>query len=125
MSTIKDFPLGIAPFHFSDLYKVEKLPDLHLEFWKYAEAKTPGLKAKFDSIEKEIFLKPQIAEVLILTAKTLGDFVSKLFNVTNQTQKIKQETRTASIRHVTTPHLTAYFIIGESNRSISGSNEFC
>jgi NADPH-dependent glutamate synthase beta subunit-like oxidoreductase/NAD(P)H-flavin reductase len=92
MSTIKDFPLGIAPFHFSDLYKVEKLPDLHLEFWKYAEVKTPGLKAKFDSIEKEIFLKPQIAEVLILTAKTLGDFVSKLFNVTNQTQKIKQET---------------------------------
>lgn len=92
MHDIKDFPLGFSGFHFSDLYNVNRLRDLHGEYWKYAETSAPGLSTRFADVDTGKLTKPQESEVLIEAARTLGDFLAKLFNISTVTAKLKSET---------------------------------
>src|SRR6516162_7130663 len=88
----KDFPLGVSGFHFSDLYKVERLKDLHGEFWKYANTSSPETFRKFQALGTETAGTPLEGDVLVEVARLYGDFVAKLFNVTSYTGRIKQAT---------------------------------
>jgi len=89
---IKDFPLGISGFHFSDLYVPERLKDLHAEFWKYAGQSKPDLQARFQSIETAGLTPPKEADILIEVASQVGEFVGKLFNVATHAARIKSQT---------------------------------
>jgi hypothetical protein len=91
-SDFKDFPLGITGFVFSDLYNPIRLKDLHREFWAYTDQAAPGLSQKFNGLSAPETTKPQESEVLIEVAKHLGDFTARLFNISSQTQKLKQAT---------------------------------
>jgi hypothetical protein len=92
MSELRDFPLGIRDFKFSELYDSARLKALHEEFWTFTEVHAPGLKERFDSLGVTEHTLPQESEILIETAKWLGDFVAKLFNITSYTNKLKAET---------------------------------
>jgi len=92
MSELKDFPLGFTGFTFSDLYSPERLKDLHAEYWKYANQVSPELKSQFDSLKGSTDPLPRQSEILIESARVLGDFVAKLFNISNYTSRIKTET---------------------------------
>jgi len=92
MSEQKDLPLGITGFQFSDLYNVGKLRELHSEFWKFAQVSTPTLAERFETLGTKKLTDPQESEVLIDTAKILGDFLAKLFNITTYTAKLKNDT---------------------------------
>src|SRR5688572_19587526 len=91
-SDIKDFPLGISGFSFSDLYVPERLKDLHLEFWRYADQVSPDTQKKFSRLGAPEVTKPQEAEILIETSSILGEFIAKLFNVTTHEAKLKAAT---------------------------------
>ncbi len=87
----KDLPLGFGPFHLADLYAPEKLKDLHQRFWEFAEESSPGLNTRFsDRVGKAP--KASESEVLIETAQVLGDFIGRLFNVSNHEAKLKNTT---------------------------------
>ncbi len=92
MSDLKDLPLGVSGFHFSDLYNVDRLRDLHSEFWKFATAATPNLRERFETVGTDKVTPPQEAEILIDAAKLVGDFLAKLFNITTYTAKLKNDT---------------------------------
>ncbi len=79
-----DFPLGIAGFNYSDLYKPEKLrelceafyaelgktdPNLHAALIPYIEARGAGYEQKAES------------EILVHAATYLGDFIARLFQI--------------------------------------------
>ena len=87
---IKDFPLGISGFHFSDLYVPERLKVLHQEFWKFATASSPDLLSRFESAGT--LTPPKESEVLIDVASQLGEFIAKLFNVTTHAARLKSQT---------------------------------
>ena len=91
MSKLKDFPLGIGQFKFSDLYEPTRLKELHARFWEFAEQNNAGLKSRFDSQVGKTS-RPEESETLIQTAKVLGDFVGRLFNVSNHEAKLKNAT---------------------------------
>ena len=91
-SEVKDFPLGISGFNFSDLYRPEKLKKLHSDFWKHADAFSPPTRAKFGELGKSTFTPPQESEVLIETARIVGDFIAKLFNVSSQVGLLRKQT---------------------------------
>lgn len=88
----KDFPLGISPFHFSDLYKVEKLKELHSAFWRFVQESSFGLPQQFSEMGRPSIPKPRESEILMETARCLGDFVSKLFHITSYTAQLKANT---------------------------------
>src|SRR3989338_2734520 len=90
MSTVNDFPLGIGRFQFSDLYRPERLQQLHGLFWDYAEQNTQGIRARFTAMAD--MSRPQQSETLIETARILGDFVGRLFNVSTHEALIKKAT---------------------------------
>lgn len=90
---IKDFPLGVSGFHFSDLYQPLRLKELHAEFWRQAGAVSPDLTQRFEAMAGQRLKKAEEAEVLIDTARHLGDFVAKLFNVTTHAARLKGATQ--------------------------------
>ena len=93
MSTeIKDFPLGLSGFKFSDLYSPARLKDLHVEFWRQTGAAHPELVQKFEHVGTDKLTRPQESEVLIDVAKVLGEFVAKLFNVSTHAARLKTAT---------------------------------
>jgi NADPH-dependent glutamate synthase beta subunit-like oxidoreductase/NAD(P)H-flavin reductase len=92
MSDIKDFPLGITGFHFSNLYDPLRLKDLHSDFWKYATTVNAELAQKFQKVGTGALTPPEESAVLIEVARILGDFVAKLFNVTSYTKSAKTQT---------------------------------
>ena len=92
MTEFKDLALGIAKFHFSDLYEPAKLKELHEEFWGFVGKTSPELKKKFESIDSIPHTPQQESELLIEVAKHLGDFVGRLFNISSQAGKIKSDT---------------------------------
>jgi NADPH-dependent glutamate synthase beta subunit-like oxidoreductase/NAD(P)H-flavin reductase len=96
MSDIKDFPLGIGGFHFSDLYNTARLKDLHDEYWKFALQAAPNFKERFDTLGNGTLTPPQESEILIDGARYLGEFIGKLFQITNHTGRIKTETNELS-----------------------------
>ncbi len=89
---IKDFHLGISGFKYSDLYAPDRLKDLHVEFWKYVGQVSPGLQKKFSEMGKATLTKPEESDTLLEVAKHLGDFLAKLFTITNHTLRLKKET---------------------------------
>lgn len=91
-SDVKDFPLGISGFQFSDLYQPLRLRDLHAEFWKYCEEHAPGTAAKFRALDGGNVPYGEEGNTLVETAKVLGDFIAKLFNIVGQTSKVKSHT---------------------------------
>ncbi|MBI1859571.1 MAG: hypothetical protein HYR96_01465, partial [Deltaproteobacteria bacterium] len=91
MSNVRDFPLGIGQFKFSDLYEPSKLKGLHTEFWKFAGDQNAGLRAKYDNTVGKV-ARPEESEVLVETAKVLGDFIGRLFNVSTHEAKLKKAT---------------------------------
>ncbi len=86
---LKGIPLGISGFHFADLYAPNRLKDLFEEFWKFAETSNRGLKERFHQPPAGQ-TPPQESEVLIEVAKALGDFVAKLFQISNYATKFRQ-----------------------------------
>ena len=89
---IKDFPLGISGFNFSDLYSPEKLKKLHEEFWRLTSVSSPNLKSQFDGMGSATIPKPKESEILIEVSRHLGDFIAKLFNVTTHAARLKTAT---------------------------------
>jgi len=89
---IKDFPLGISGFHFSDLYSPEKLKELHAEFWRFTAQVSPDLANRFATVGTSTLTKPQESEVLIEVSRVLGDFIAKLFNVSSHAARLKSAT---------------------------------
>lgn len=86
---IKDFPLGISHFQFSDLYDPVRLRELFDRFWQFAEQSQPGIRKRFDACQST---KTEESDCLIETARVLGDFIGKLFNVSNFEAKLKTST---------------------------------
>jgi NADPH-dependent glutamate synthase beta subunit-like oxidoreductase/NAD(P)H-flavin reductase len=86
---MKDFPLGISGFQFSDLYRTERLKDLHKEFWRQADHAHPGLKDRFQKTGTAELTPPQESEILIEVSRYLGDFLGRLFHVTTHCAKHK------------------------------------
>lgn len=90
---IKDLPLGISGFTFSDLYNPLRLKDLPhriLEILPRDHARN-GKK-----IQSPRYQPPTYAEegnALIETAKSVGEFIGKLFNITSHTQLVKSATQ--------------------------------
>lgn len=87
-----DFPLGISHYNFSDLYKPLRLKELHDEFWKFCRQKSPETENRFKSIERGGLTSGQEGDILIEVAEVLGEFIAKLFNITHQTQAIRNNT---------------------------------
>jgi NADPH-dependent glutamate synthase beta subunit-like oxidoreductase/NAD(P)H-flavin reductase len=77
----EDFALGVAGFSFSDLYEPLRLKDLHAEFWKFVDARKPGLKSRFAQHVAGALSKPEQSEVLIELAECVGDFIARLFSI--------------------------------------------
>ncbi|NBX67621.1 MAG: pyridine nucleotide-disulfide oxidoreductase [Proteobacteria bacterium] len=92
MNDIKDLPLGITGFKFSDLYLPSKLKELHTEFWKYCEETAPETAKKFRELNSTTPYGEE-GNVLVDTAKVVGEFIAKLFNITNHTALAKAATR--------------------------------
>lgn len=92
MNDIKDLPLGISGFKFSDLYNPIKLKELHEEFWNYCDETAPETAKKFKLLGPETSYAEE-GNTLIDTAKVVGEFIAKLFNITNHTALAKTATR--------------------------------
>lgn len=88
----KDFALGISGYHFSDLYEPLKLKDLHEEFWKYCEQTSPGTKERFQKLQTGVPYAEE-GNTLIAVSKVLGDFIAKLFNISNHASRLKSATQ--------------------------------
>lgn len=88
---MKDFSLGISGFQFSDLYRPERLKDLHREFWRQAEHASPGIRDRFQKTSTPELKPPEESEILIETSKLLGDFLGRLFHVTTHAAKFKAQ----------------------------------
>ncbi|MFM8313145.1 MAG: pyridine nucleotide-disulfide oxidoreductase, partial [Deltaproteobacteria bacterium] len=86
-------PLGITGFHFSDLYNPLRLKDLHREFWKYCEDTSPETARKFKALDTTTPTYAEEGNTLIETAKVVGEFIAKLFNITNHTALVKSSTK--------------------------------
>jgi len=93
MNEIKDLTLGISGFKFSDLYNPLRLKDLHYEFWKYCEETAPETARKFKALETTQPTYAEEGNTLIETAKVVGEFIGKLFNITNHTALAKSATK--------------------------------
>lgn len=94
MSTeLKDFPLGISGFNFSDLYVPERLKDLHAEFWRYLKQAAPQDAKRFRALHSTEVTSPEESSLLIAIAKHLGDFLAHLFNITGIVGKMRKETQ--------------------------------
>lgn len=87
-----DFPLGFTPFKFSDLYKPERLKELHDTFWTYCQQTAPQVVDNFKRLDQEVLTSGQEGDILIGVGRVVGDFVAKLFNISGDTNKIKHET---------------------------------
>ncbi len=87
----KDFSLGITGFNFSDLYEPLRLKELHSEFWKHCDQVAPGVQEKFRKLETGVSYAEE-GDTLIEVSKVLGDFIAKLFNISNPAAKLKQAT---------------------------------
>ncbi len=92
MNDTKDLPLGITGFNFSDLYQPLRLKDLHSEFWKYCDEAYPETAKKFRALNPETSYAEE-GNVLIDTAKVVGEFIAKLFNIANHTALVKATTQ--------------------------------
>ncbi len=88
---LKGIPLGVSGFHFSDLYAPVRLKDLNDEFWKFAETANKGLKDRFFNPAPDR-TPPQESELLIEVAKVFGDFIAKLFQVSNHASSLRKAT---------------------------------
>ncbi len=91
MAPNPDFALGISGFQFSDLFKSDRLRDLHEAFWIYTETTSPGLRAKFLQVA-DLPPSPPQSEVLIEVGRYTGDFLARLFQVTTEVSKIRNAT---------------------------------
>lgn len=92
MSDTFDFPLGIPGFHFSELYDVARLPDLHAEFWRLVGERDPQLAERFQRIGSPELSRPDECEILIAVARHLDDFVARLFGIQKETDAIRRDT---------------------------------
>lgn len=91
-SDIKDFPLGISGFNFSDLYNPIRLKDLHAQFWEYCDQVSPGTSAQFATLGTPGVTYAKEGDILVEAARVLGDFIAKLFNVSGQSARLKSST---------------------------------
>lgn len=87
-----DFALGIAGFRFSDLYEPNRLRDLHKAFWTFAAQSRADLEKRFATLDDAATTKPVASELLIEVAGVLGDFVTQLFNIRCDVQRLSDET---------------------------------
>ncbi len=89
-----DFDLGIADFHFSDLYRAEKLKELAENFYAELNEREPVLAEELTKyIEARGADYEQRAESKLLTdaAPYLSDFVARLFHVEKQRENLLVE----------------------------------
>lgn len=87
-----DFSLGIAGFTFADFYSPPRLRDLHREFWKFAAAAAPELTGRFETLADASLPNPQRSEILIEVAAVLGDFLTQLFDIRADAERLSTET---------------------------------
>ncbi|MFM8269130.1 MAG: FAD-dependent oxidoreductase, partial [Pseudomonadota bacterium] len=92
-----DFPMGITPFHFSDLYNPLRLKALHEEFWNYCQQVAPQVVEDFKRLEQGGLTSGQEGDILIEVGRIVGDFLARLFNISGQAARIKTETDQISV----------------------------
>lgn len=93
----QNFQLGIGNFHYSDLYKPEKLQELADLFYKKVKEDAPELWQIWEpylaSAGKNHTLTPKAeSDIIVRMAQQLGTFLEKLFPVGEETEKIKAQT---------------------------------
>jgi NADPH-dependent glutamate synthase beta subunit-like oxidoreductase/NAD(P)H-flavin reductase len=91
-----DFPLGVSPFTFSDLYNPLRLKVLHEEFWAYCQQVAPQAVEDFKRLDQGGLTSGQEGDILIGVGRVVGEFVARLFNISGQTNRIKTETQQLS-----------------------------
>ena len=97
-SDLTQLTLGIPGFAYADLYEPKRLADLLSVFDQTVENHDPDLFAElsaYRSSQGEGMAPEQISELLVRTAPLVGQFVAKLFNVSDvreqQIEKIRGE----------------------------------
>lgn len=86
----EDFSLGIAGFSFADLYEPRRLRDLHAAFWTFASQHDATLATRFEALSQAS--KPQTSEVLIDVASILGQFITTLFDIAGDVERLTDDT---------------------------------
>ena len=93
-SSTDGLKLGIAGFSYGDLYRPQRLRDLHAQFNRHVEAAAPELLEKFEAYRKcqgENMPAPHISDLLVEMAAHVGLFVARLFNIETERQRQIQE----------------------------------
>lgn len=93
----EDFPLGTTSFTFSDLYNPLRLKTLHDEFWTYCQQVAPQAAEDFKRLDQGGLTSGQEGDILIGVGRVVGDFISRLFNISGQNNRIKIETQQLSV----------------------------
>ncbi|MBY0370548.1 pyridine nucleotide-disulfide oxidoreductase, partial [bacterium] len=89
---LEDFALGVPGYRFSHLYQPARLKGLYEEFWRQAEAAEPGLRARFEAAHAPGISEPQKSQALIDVAHRYGEFVARLFHITADVARIRNQT---------------------------------
>jgi hypothetical protein len=88
-----DFPLGVSGFTFADLYQPRRLRELHRAFWEFASSRNPDITARFQTVADEAITGPSVSEVLIDVANLFGAFVTQLFQIGPEVDRLADDTR--------------------------------
>ncbi|MDQ3374586.1 MAG: FAD-dependent oxidoreductase, partial [Acidobacteriota bacterium] len=90
--TNHDFALGIAGFHYSDLYDAEKLEQIAEKFYAEIEAEEPILHealVKYVARRGVGYEKRVESKILTDSAPYLSDFVARMFNLSKERKDLQ------------------------------------
>ncbi len=113
--------LGIEGFEYADLHDPNRLGDLLAVFEREAEANHPELYAEFKAYRESqgADLSPeQISDLLVRMAPLVGDFVSRLFNIT----EVRAEQAAAIRREVDTIYGFKNEVIAKAKSGVKKEN---
>ena len=83
----ENLKLGIANYTYADLYRPERLQELHSIFSHEVEQSNPELAEKFTAYRQckgDNMRAQDISDLLVNMAPYVGEFVARLFNVTEE-----------------------------------------
>ena len=113
--------LGIEGFEYADLHDPNRLDDLLAVFEREAEANHPELYTEFKAYceSQGADLSPeQISDLLVRMAPLVGDFVSRLFNIT----EVRAEQAAAIRREVDTIYGFKNEVIAKAKSAVKKEN---
>ena len=89
----RDFPLGVAPYRFSDLFDTARLRGLHETFCASLAKVDSDLAATFAAYHAGKLMSPtDESDLLIRVGAVLGPFVARLFHAEPAAQSLKAST---------------------------------